>query len=182
MQNKKRYITLGIAVLLIGIAAFVAGRMINSNVGNVRLGGPNIIQEPGISSNIVTPAPELPLTPAEITGLFIERKDNTIIVQALSSGSSIGGIAGGDTTITLGENSGIRVEIVVTGLTLIYKDVTQHPAPGSGEIPYLQQAAEEGTLDDLNSETFITVWGRRSGDRIIADVIFYSDPRSLKTP
>jgi hypothetical protein len=65
---------------------------------------------------------------------------------------------------------------------MIYRDVTQIPAPVNGEIHNLQQAAEEGTLDDLNSRTFITTWGRRSGDRIVADVLFYSDPQSIKKP
>jgi hypothetical protein len=40
--------------------------------------------------------------------------------------------------------------------------------------------AEEGTLDDLNTQSFITVWGRRSGDRIIADILFYTNPESIK--
>ena len=41
MQNKKLYISLAIGILLIGIAAFVAGRMFNAGVGTVGLGGPN---------------------------------------------------------------------------------------------------------------------------------------------
>jgi hypothetical protein len=73
MQNKKVYIILGLAIFLIGIAAFVAGRMLNGKVGNVGLGGPN-------------------------------------------------------------------------------------------------------------SQTFVSVWGRRSGDRVVADVLFYSNPQSIKKP
>ena len=80
------------------------------------------------------------------------------------------------------EESGIRVEVVVTGATMIYKDVTEIPPPVNGEIHNLQQAADIGTLEDLNSDTFITVWGRRSGDRIIANVLFYSNPKMLKKP
>jgi hypothetical protein len=78
------------------------------------------------------------------------------------------------------QNSGVRVEVAVTGETRIYRDVTQFPAPVNGEIHNVQQAAEEGTLDDLNSDTFITVWGRRSGERIVAEVLFYSNPKSIK--
>jgi hypothetical protein len=91
----------------------------------------------------------------------------------------VGGISG-DSPVD--EDGGIQVEIVVTSATQIYKDVTQIPPPVNGEIHNLQQAAEEGTLDDLNSQTFLTVWGRRSGDRIVADVIFYSNPQSIKKP
>jgi hypothetical protein len=178
MQNKKLYISLGLALFLISIAAFIAGRMLNGQVGNVRLGGPNAGRV-SISLNDITPAPELPGTKADVTGSFVERKDNTIVVQANSFGSGIGGISG-DSPID--ENTGTRVEIVVTGETLIYKDVTQVPAPVNGEIHNVQQAAAEGTLDDLNSQTFISVWGRRNGDRIIANVLFYSDPQSIKKP
>ena len=93
MQNKKLYISLGIAVLLIGIAAFIAGRMINSNVGTVGLGGPNGGQV-SISINEITPAPELPATQADVTGSFVERKDNTLVVQAVTFGTGVGGISG----------------------------------------------------------------------------------------
>jgi hypothetical protein len=178
MQNKKLYISLGIIVLVIGAAAFIAGRMINENVGTVGLGGPNGGRV-SISLNDITPAPELPTTKADITGTFVERKDNTIIVRAVSFGMGVGGVSGDS---PLDENSGIRVEVVITGETTIYKDITQLPDPVNGEIHNVQQAAAEGTLDDLNSQTFITVWGRRSGDRVIADVLFYSNPQSIKRP
>jgi hypothetical protein len=176
MQTKKLYLILGIVILLVGAAAFLAGRMINGNVGTVGLGGPNAGRV-SISRDDITPAPELPKTRADVTGSFIERNDNTIVVQANSFGPGVGGVSADS---PLDENSGVRVEIVVTTQTMIYRDVTQIPAPVNGEIHNLQQAAEEGTLDDLNTETFISAWGRRSGERIVADVLFYSDPRSIK--
>ena len=176
MQNKKLYISLGLAVVLFGIAAFVAGRMLNGEVGTVGLGGPNGGRV-SISMNDITPAPELPFTKADITGVFVERKDNTITVQAVTFGSGVGGIAGDS---PLDENSSIKVEIIITSATRIYKDVTEFPAPVNGEVHNVQQAAEEGTLDELNTQCFLSIWGRRSGDRIIADVLFYMDPQSIK--
>ena len=178
MPNKKLYIIFVFVILLIGIAAFVGGRMLNGKIGIVSLGGPNAGQV-SISINDITPAPELPQTRADITGSFVERQDNTIIVQAVSFNSGVGGISGDS---PLNENSGLRLEVVVTSATLIYKDVTQIPAPVNGEIHNMQQAADEGTLDDLNSQSFISVWGRRSGDRIVAEVLFYSNPESIKKP
>jgi hypothetical protein len=178
MQNKKLYIILGLAIFLIGVAAFIAGRMLNGQVGNVGLGGPNAGRV-SISLNDITPAPELPSTKADITGSFVERKDNTIVVQAVSFGTGVGGVSGES---PLDANSGIKVEVVVTGETKVYEDVTQFPAPVNGEIYNVQQAAEEGTLDDLNSQTFVSVWGRRSGDRVIAEVIFYMNPQLIKKP
>jgi len=178
MQNKKLYISLGIAVLLIGIAAFVGGRMLNGKIGIVPLGGPNEGQV-SISIDEITPAPELPTTQAEVTGMFVERNDNTIVVQAVTFGMGVGGVSNDS---PMDENSGVKVEVVVTSQTLIYKDVTQIPEAVNGEIHGMQQAADEGTLDDLSPDCFITVWGRRSGDRIIADVLFYSNPKLIKKP
>jgi len=176
MQNKKLYIGFGFAILLIGVSAFVAGRMLNGEVGIVSLGGPNGGQV-SISIEDITPAPELPATRADVTGSFVERKDNTLVVQAVTFGTGVGGVAADS---PLGENSGIRLEIIVTSATRIYKDVTDFPDPVNGEVHNVQQAAEEGTLDDLNTQCFLSVWGRRSGNRIIADVLFYMDPQSIK--
>ena len=178
MQSRRLYLLFCIAVILLGSAAFIAGRLFNGKIGIVRLGGPNGGRV-SISIDDITPAPELPKTKADVTGLFLERKDNTIVVQANSFGSSLGGISGDS---PMDENSGTPVEVVVTSQTKIYKDVTQIPAPVNGEIHNLQQAAEKGTLDDLTSETFITIWGRRSGDRIVAEVLFYTNPQSIKKP
>jgi hypothetical protein len=176
MPNRKLYIMMGASIIVIGVAAFVAGRMLNGSVGSVPLGGPNG-QSVFISIDEITPAPELPSTTADITGLFVERKDNTIVVQAVSFSVGVGGIAG---EAPMDEDSGIKVEVVITGETKIYKDVTEFPAPVNGEVHNVQQAAEEGTLDDLHTQSSITVWGRRSGDRIIADVLFYTNPESIK--
>ena len=178
MQNKKLYISFGLVILLIGVASFIAGRMINSNVRTVGLGGPNGGRV-SISLNEITPAPELPATRADVTGSFVERKDNTIVVQAVSFTAGVGGVS---SEVPMDENSGIKVEVVVTSATRIYKDVTEFPAPVNGEIHNAQQAAEQGTLDDLNTQTFLSIWGRRSGDRIIADVLFYMNPQLLKKP
>ena len=178
MQNNRLYIGLGIAVLLLGFAAYIGGRMLNDDVGIVQLGGPNGGRV-SISLDDITPAPELPFTQADITGMFVERKDNTIVVQAVTFGMGVGGVSG---DLPMNENTGIRVEIVITGATTIYKDATEFPAPVNGEIHNVQQAVADGSLDDLNSDCFLTVWGRRSGDRIVADVLLYSNPKSIKKP
>ena len=176
MKNKKLYFTLGMAILLVSIAAFVAGRMLNGNIGTVGLGGPNAGQV-FISIDEITPAPELPGTRADITGMFIDRKDNTVTVQAITFGAGVGGVSN-DSPVD--QDSGVRVEVVLTGSTEIYREITQFPAPVNGEVHNIQQAVEEGTLDDLNEQSFINVWGRRSGDRVVADILLYSNPQFFK--
>src|SRR5215211_8422987 len=98
MQSIKLYVYLDVAILLVGAAAFIAGRMFNARVGTVGLDGPSSGRV-SISLEDITPAPELPATRADITGSLVERKDNTIVVQAVSFDSGVGGIAG-DTACT----------------------------------------------------------------------------------
>ena len=170
---------IGIAiVILIAAATFLAGRMFNSGVGPIGFpGGPAGDGNTNfVSINDITPAPELPTIPSDITGIFVERKDNTVVVQLVSFDESVGGIAGDS------PSSGPKVEVVVSGNTTIYRETTEFSLPVAGEDFSIQQTVEESTLDDMGPETMISVWGRRSGDRVIADVVFYSNPMMLKKP
>jgi hypothetical protein len=62
-------------------------------------------------------------------------------------------------------SSGPKVEVVVTGETIIYHDDFEV------EQSFIQQTVEETTLDSLDPHMLITVWGRDDGDRVIADII-----------
>jgi|SRR5687767_7252732 len=182
VQNKKLILVMGVLVLLVGAAAFLAGRMLKSKVGALGffgLGGKGNMRV--FSINLI-PAEELPKTPPEVTGLFVERKDKTIVIQSVSLRAGGGGMVvekGGDEAVAGSPadfNTGPKVEVVITNETTIYRDTTQRPSGPPGENETIQQTAEESTLDDLNSDSMVTVWGRKSGDRIIAEVLFYSNP------
>lgn len=192
MQNKKLFIILGFVVVLVGAAAFVAGRLINQGVGSLGLGLPlgNGGEVMSVSVQI-EPAPELPKAKPDVTGIFVERKDNTVIVSSIPMDAGGGGVVVSTSSESGGEgpvfssspngNDGPKVEVVVTNETTIYKETTEPPDPSGGNQT-IQQTVGEGTLDDLTSDSFVTVWGRKSGDRIIADVIFYSQPVMFKRP
>jgi hypothetical protein len=187
MKNKKVIVSLGIVILLVGGAAFVAGKMLNNKVnplGLFRFGGRGGIMEVSIS---LVPAPELPTTHPEIIGLFVERKDKIIVVQSTSlktGGQGFVAQKGEDGTVLPSSNMnyGPKAEVIITNETTIYHDTTQPSEPLSGESETVQQTVVETTLDDLNPETIVTVWGRESGDRIIAEVLLYSDVVAIKKP
>jgi hypothetical protein len=40
----------------------------------------------------------------------------------------------------------------------------------------IQQVVEEGSLDEAGQASLITVWGKKTGDRFIAEVLVYSLP------
>ena len=138
----------------------------------------------------ITPAPELPTTEPETIGLFVERKDNSIMVATVSMDKGGGGVAvqvgggsEGEPSLSGPSSDGPKTEVVITSDTVIYLETTQPSGPpSSGENLVLQQTVAEGSLDDLTSQSFVTVWGRKSGDRIIADVVFISNPVIFKRP
>jgi hypothetical protein len=189
MQNKKTFVILGILVVLVGAAAFIGGRMMNGKVGPLGLGMP--MGDGGMVSISVqvTPAPELPTTEPATRGLFVERKDNSIFLSAISMDAGGKGVvvqnnAGGD-----GEESfsgpkpdGPKKEVVITNETTIYLENTNFGEPKPNENQVIQQTVTEGALDDLTSQSFVTVWGRKSGDRIIAEIVFISNPIMFKRP
>jgi hypothetical protein len=186
MQNKRLIFMMVGLVLLVGVAAFVAGRMLNGNISPLSLFG--LGREGGmmsVSINVL-PAEELPKTPPEIMGQFVERKDKTIVIQSLSLKGGAGMVVekGGGREVQMigGENDGPKVEVVVTNETIIYRETTEFGEHNPGKTQTIQQTVEESTLDELNSQSMITVWGRKNGDRIIAEVLFYSNPVMFKRP
>jgi hypothetical protein len=188
MQNKRMILVMGVLVLLVGAAAFVAGRMLNGNVSPLGLfgisGKGNVMT---VRVNVI-PAEELPKTRAEVVGLFVKRQDNTIFVSSIPLKSGAGGMVvekGGAEAIAGSPadlDSGPQVEIIITNETTIYRETTEPAGPPSGEEETLQQTVEESTLDELNSQSMVMVWGRKSGDRIIAEVLFFSNPVMFKRP
>jgi hypothetical protein len=181
MQNKKHFIGFGIAILLVGAAAFMAGRMLNAGSGPIGFFGRPVGNAGAnfISIDDIVPAPELPTIPAELTGLFVERKDNTVIVHEVSFDPGLGGMLNDS---PWDENSGSKVEVVVTGETTVYRETTDFGQSISADHVSFQQTVEEDTLDNLNSQSVVTVWGRRNGDRVVADVLLYMNPMMIKKP
>ena len=189
MQNKKMIFILGILVLVVGAAAFIGGRMLNGKVGPLGLGMPMGNGGMVSISVQVTPAPELPTTEPETRGLFVERKDNSIFVSAISmdaGGKGVvlqtGGGGDGEPSVSGPKADGPKKEVVITNETTIYLENTDFGEPKPGVNQVIQQTVTEGSLDDLTSQSFVTAWGRKSGDRIIAEVLFISNPVMFKRP
>jgi hypothetical protein len=175
---------IGLAVLLAG-AAFVGGRLLNSQPQTTGPGGPGglAIGGPGGAVSVeVENAKELPQSPPDVTGIFSRREDNSIFV---TSGD-------GTFTVTVDESGHVNtdtggstqeVEVVVTGDTVVYKDVTQSQfgggPPSSGKV---QQKVEPGSADEIGENSFVTAWGERRGDRLIASVVLYSQPMIFGAP
>jgi hypothetical protein len=172
-MNKKLFISIGIVIVVVAAAAFVAGRLLNRGFSLPSLLGP---RDDGIS---ILPAEELPTTSPDVEGVFVERQDNTITVE---DDQPVGDPASGS---PVGIGGGPKVEVVITAETLVYHDITELPArrPTGDDPRVIQQTMEEGTLDNLiPSQSLVRAWGRKSGDRIIAEVMVYIDLVTFQKP
>jgi len=152
MHRRMLYTGFGLTILLVGIAAFIAGKWVN--------GGASAED----SRSHVTPAPEIPTTTPELSGLLVDRKDNTLILKTVSFDAGTGWRLG-DSNAPIDASSGPKVEVIVTGQTVLYRDNFE---VGESSV---QQTVEEITLDYLDSRMLITVWGRNNGERVIAEII-----------
>lgn len=178
---KAKYIIIGlVAVLVLGGAAFMAGKLLQKPA-QTRDGIQSVVSASGNSvfTNVeleMESAPELPDTPSEANGMLTRVEDNSIFITLFEGGAVTAvGSDSGEIIIPTPEGGGVEVEIVVTKDTQIYRDVTEFPALSSGgEMPeVVQQKVEPITMNDIGKQGGIVVWGQRRGDRIIADVVLY---------
>jgi hypothetical protein len=191
------YIAIGVAlVVLLAGAAFLAGRLMNQQANApsgpqmIISGGPGGVGEASgmVSMEIkVIPAPELPQTQPEVNGLFVRRDDNSIYIGTFNGemgivASSSSSSGDGPSTSSSGPAfNGPEVEVVITADTKIYHETTELD-PMSQPEGEIQQTVAEGSLDELGSDSLIMVWGTRTGDRVVADVILYTQPMIITMP
>lgn len=173
-------------VLLLAGAAFVGVRMLSapdemaSDAGGGRVFEIAIDDGSGpISLRVrIEPAPELPDRPAEASGIFVRRQDNSIFVGtgAIELDVEVNGNTG-ESSVSL-SHSGPEIEVVVTRDTVIYRDETDMSfgEPGSrksGEMTIQQVIRPIDSLEEIGENTELQIWGEKRGDRVVAQVLVY---------
>jgi hypothetical protein len=200
LVTKKRaglWIGLGAGLLVLVIAAaFLGGRLINQKVGgssnqvvlNAGNGNAVISNGPGDAGPALSagsaggtvrmkPAEELPETAPEVTGVMSSLEDNRLFLRSMSGGGMVTVAQGADGKMEFNaDTDGPEIEVVVTKETLVYRDVTQPPAidaSGAADEQEIEQKLEKITIDQVSDQGMLSIWGRREGDRVIADIILY---------
>lgn len=181
-------------IALIGLlagAAFVGGQLLSQQTKPQGAGGPLVMRSggPGAGGAMTSEvsvefesAKELPATPPDVSGLFAERRDNSVFVTVGDGTFSV--MVGEDGTVSTqtGGNSQ-KLEVVVTNDTTLYKDVTEMMTNGDpSAVDKIQQKVAPGSLDEMGQNSFVTAWGERRGDRLIAKVLLYSQPMIMAAP
>ena len=125
----------------------------------------------------VEPNPELPDRPAEAAGVFVKKEDNSYFVGTGSIELSVEVDSNGKQDVGL-SHSGPEIEVVVTHDTVLYREDTEMPSPKPGkdksqEVTIMQEITPVESLEELGDNCEMQVWGRKQGDRIVAEVLVY---------
>ncbi len=182
---KKSILIIGgivVLVVLLGGAAFVGAQLLASqgqpaqaSKGGITMmtsqnGKPVQAVQPDIQ-----PAKELPQTPADVRGVFDHRKDNSLFVGTGVVLRTVQQDQAGKVTSS-SSHDGPIVEVVVTPQTIVYSNVTNRQFNGQPPSGKVQQVVEPGSLDEIGKDSTLRAWGKKTGDRLIADVLVYSLP------
>jgi hypothetical protein len=189
------WVILGVVlVLVLAAAAFLGGRYLQGGPtanggGNggmfLSSNGPGGQVSRSISKNDIIPALELPQAAADATGIFVRRQNNSFFIGTGKVTLQVKQQADNpnSTPQTGSSYDGPVVEVVVTNNTKIYRDDTFQnlkDLPSNGTK--IQQKVVSGSLDEIGQNSFINAWGKKTGDRLVADVLLYNNPILLKAP
>jgi len=179
---KKLILIIGgiILILFLASSAFVGARLLDGQglpgIPSSRFLGGGNSNGVHISRSDIRPAKELPPTLADVDGIFDHRQDNSIFVGTGNFAVRVQADESGKVE-TASHYDGPLIEIVVTSQTTVYEDVTMQqfngPPPDGHKI---QQVLEPSSLDGISESSGITVWGKKTGNRIIANVLVYLSP------
>ena len=124
---------------------------------------------------VILPAAELPERPSEAAGALTKQEDNSYFVGTGSISVSINTING--ETSTAVDHSGPEIEVVAGRDTQFYRDVTEvsFTAAESKEQTLQQKVVAVEQPETMPAGTNIQAWGEQRGDRVIADIIVYSE-------
>lgn len=127
-----------------------------------------------------TDPPEAPGEPSTALGVFRRREDQRIYIgtgQIIVEAEVVN-----DEASLSAASDGPELEVVITGETILYEDVTDQPVISPedverGEMVVQRRWKPVDSLDALGENTIIRVWGEKRGDRVIANVLVYEPLR-----
>ncbi len=192
--KKKAWVVIAIliAVLVLAGAAFLGARLlappgeIQRSLGDG--GGPRIAMKQaggGMAAETslgIQNAREIPQLAPDMSGAVTEVKNNSLMVSDVES-VMVRMDENGQTETDI-DYRGTATEVVVTKETQIYFDTTfqnidiKEEMPKEGET--IQQTIEPASFSEIGSQSMVSVWGYKRGDRLIAEVILVNQMMAMK--
>jgi hypothetical protein len=182
-SRRPLWVILGVGlVFLLAAAAFLGGRFLQN--GPSAIGGGMFLSSNGsggqavqqvFSKNDIIPAPELPTTAADATGVFLRRQNNSFFIGTGNVNIHVGGGGPNGASQVSSSYDGPMVEVIVTNNTKIYRDDTFQNEPDLPSGSKIQQKVVPGSLDEIGQTSMINAWGKQTGDRLVADLLLYNN-------
>lgn len=181
-SNLKIILIVTAAFVVLGGAAYLTGQLMNGS-GVRSQNGPMIFnnsEDGGKSMAVVVKFddewPEvIPAVKADVGGVFVRRQDNLLTlgtgnVTTTDMGEEVGRVPKGL------DYDGPEKDVLITPQTQIYRNATfddlENGFTENNET--IKHKVEDGSIDEITENSSVMVWGRKSGDRYVADVILYT--------
>ena len=124
------------------------------------------------------PAPGLPTSEPEVAGLFLRREDQSLFVGTGEIEMKVMIPEKGAEPVAEAKANGPTVEVVVNRNTEIYKDTSEISLEARRDGLEVQQTVElfdslDQLMEEVSTTDELSIWGQKSGDRVIASVIVY---------
>lgn len=164
-----------LALLLAG-GAFMAGRLLGTGLGGNEE-GPMVTLSTSDGKTVKVEfvrAPELPQESPHVMGAYSGRQDNCIFVNETDGGFVV--TKGEDDRFSVANTTGNTSEIVVTGETAVYVDLTNNNIDEALSDGKLYQKLKAGSIEEIGDLSYVRAWGEMRGDRLIASVLIYLRP------
>ena len=167
-NNAKRAAIIGLPILLILAASFVAGRFLGDQFLHAELGNEDVVlsSEDGQAMGMAVqlkPAASLPEEGPVVSGQLHHREDNSLFISKFPKTTGVIYLDSVDEWAI--------VEVVLTKETRVFKDVTNlSVSHGGGSV---QQEVTKGSVEEIDNSQTLFVWGELRGERLVADVLVY---------
>lgn len=166
-----------VVVLLLASGAFIAGRLLGSDPAAAGDDGRTIKIGTGkgpLVEAVWVPAPECPASEPDVAGAYDHRQDNSLFINETQDGFRISQDDTGSFSIT--NTTGSIREVVVTGETAVYVDLTNDDIDEALSDGKLYQKLKTGSIEEIGDLSYVRAWGEMRGDRLIASVLIYLRP------
>ena len=175
-NSRKEWAVVSGVAAVVALVVFVGGALVSGVMATSGRGG-LFNRGPGERPNFqITPAAELPTTQPNVRGSVVQHADKTISVVERGG---FGQNSGGNQTQS---NTAPQFEVIVTNDTAIYHDITRMNLNEGAPSGAIQQKLEAGSLDAIDPNSRITVWGDQNGQQLTAKVLVYADQSSFQQP
>jgi hypothetical protein len=169
--RKSGRLALGLLVIaLLAVTAFVGVRLVRSgDLGLETLFGRSVR---------MIPSDQLPSPEPDISGIFISRENNSILIGTGNVKWETYRENDLATPVFTKSYDGPVVELVINHETVIYCNAQLSPdeIPSSGTVQQRVEQVPEATIGE-DQDQLLWAWGQREGDRFLAQtVLIYTRP------